>query len=51
VESPVDHLSPWLKTFLGFIGITDITVLAADQLAIKEKETVERVRSQISNIA
>ena len=27
--SPMDHLSPWLKTFFNFIGITDQTVVEA----------------------
>lgn len=47
VGSPVDHLSPWIKTFLGFIGITDVTILAADQLAIKPTESLAEVRKQI----
>jgi FMN-dependent NADH-azoreductase len=29
VGSPVDHLTPWLKTFFGFIGISDQTTIAA----------------------
>ena len=51
VGSPVDHLTPWLKTFLGFIGITDVTFLAADQLVMKEAETLARVRAQIRSLA
>lgn len=50
VGSPYDHLSPWIKTFLGFIGITDVTVLAADQLVAKESEAIQKVRLQIKSI-
>lgn len=51
VGSPVDHLSPWIKTFLGFIGITDVTMLAADQLMMKQDESLANVRTQIQAIA
>lgn len=30
IGSDMDHMTPWLKFFLGFIGITDIDVIAAD---------------------
>ena len=30
VGSDMDFMTPWLKFFLGFIGITDIDVIAAD---------------------
>lgn len=29
IGSPVDHMTAHLKTFLGFLGITDITVVTA----------------------
>lgn len=51
VGAPVDHLSPWIKTFLGFIGITDVTILAADRLAMNESDGLQRARSQIKEIA
>ena len=47
VDSPADHLTPWIKTFLGFIGITDVTILAADRLNLSGQESLARVRSQI----
>lgn len=35
IGSPVDHATPYLKTVLGFIGITDVTfVNAADLIAV-----------------
>ena len=30
VGGPIDFLTPWLRHFLGFIGITDVEVIAAD---------------------
>ena len=30
VGSDMDFMTPWLKFFLGFIGITDVDVIAAD---------------------
>lgn len=30
VGSEIDHMTPWLKQFLAFIGITDVEVVAAD---------------------
>lgn len=50
VGAPADFLSPWIKTFLGFVGIKDVTILAADQLAVKEAETLVRARQQIQSI-
>lgn len=50
VGSPVDHLSPWIRTFLGFIGITDVTILAADQLNFRADVTLPRVREQIAEL-
>src|SRR5262249_38607639 len=47
VGAPADHLTPWLKTFLGFIGIDNVTFLAADQVATKGQENINKVRAQI----
>lgn len=30
VGSEIDHMTPWLKLILGFIGLTDVTIIAAD---------------------
>ena len=32
VGSDIDFATPWLRFFLGFIGITDVSIIAADQL-------------------
>ncbi|NNK46410.1 MAG: FMN-dependent NADH-azoreductase, partial [Altererythrobacter sp.] len=28
--SDMDFMTPWLKFFLGFVGITDVDLIAAD---------------------
>lgn len=30
VGSEIDHMTPWLKLILGFVGLTDVTIIAAD---------------------
>ncbi len=32
VDSKIDFLTPWLRHYLGFIGIKDVTVISADAL-------------------
>jgi FMN-dependent NADH-azoreductase len=31
--APIDHPTPYMKTLLGFVGITDVTVINATTLA------------------
>nr|WP_244327740.1 NAD(P)H-dependent oxidoreductase [Roseibium sp. RKSG952] len=39
IGSEIDFASSYIKHFLGFIGITDVTVIAADQLMIEGDKT------------
>lgn len=32
IGSPIDFLTPWLRHFLGFLGINDVIVISADDL-------------------
>ena len=32
VDSQIDFLTPWIRQYLGFIGIKDVTVISADAL-------------------
>ena len=32
IDSQIDFLTPWLRHYLGFIGIKDVTVISADAL-------------------
>ncbi len=48
LESPMDFATPYLKTVLGFIGITDVTVIGATQMNANAEAAVEVARQQIS---
>ncbi|MBH5321668.1 FMN-dependent NADH-azoreductase [Aurantiacibacter sediminis] len=38
VGSDYDHMTPWLKFFLGFLGITDVEMVAADGIMGEGRE-------------
>ncbi|WP_416395314.1 FMN-dependent NADH-azoreductase [Allohahella sp. A8] len=50
VGSEADFLTPYVRFVLGFIGITDVTFITADQLNAKGDESVESARAQIEGI-
>ena len=45
--SEIDHASPYLRFILGFMGITDVTFVYADQQNMKGEQAVETAQSQI----
>ena len=47
VGSPVDFATPYLKQALAFIGITDVTVIAADALGSQADEKRAEASSKI----
>lgn len=47
VGSPVDFATPYLKQALAFIGITDVTVIAADALGSQAEEKRAEASSKI----
>jgi FMN-dependent NADH-azoreductase len=48
VASEIDFLTPWLRHYLGFIGISDVEFVQADVLNNSNAEqTIERARSFI----
>ncbi|WP_299816597.1 NAD(P)H-dependent oxidoreductase [uncultured Jannaschia sp.] len=49
--SEIDHASPYLRHILGFMGITDVTFVYADQQNMKGDEAIETARSQIEELA
>jgi FMN-dependent NADH-azoreductase len=50
VDSPVDFATPYLRQALAFIGITDVDVIAADQLNRAGEESVDAARLQIASL-
>ncbi len=50
VEGPEDLGTPWLRQFLGFLGISDVTVIAANDLAIDEEAGLAEARATIAGL-
>lgn len=48
VGSETDFATGYMRHVLGFIGLTDVTVIAADALAIDRAATLARAQSQIA---
>lgn len=52
VGSDIDFMSPWLKFFLGFIGIHDVEIIAADGMMSGDGEAkIEAAHARIADIA
>ncbi len=52
-DTPADSQVPWLKTVLGFLGLTDVTFVYAEGLALgpdSERASLERAQSDIEAI-
>lgn len=47
VGSPMDLSSTWLTTFLAFLGLTDVTVIAADQLNVDPEGALAAARERV----
>ncbi len=47
VGSPMDFSSTWITTFLGFLGLTDVTVIAADQLNVDPEGALPAARERV----
>ncbi len=50
VDSAVDFATPYLRHVLGFIGITDVDVIAAEQLNSKAEESIDAARVRIAEL-
>jgi FMN-dependent NADH-azoreductase len=50
VDSPVDFATPYLRQALKFIGIDDVTVIAADQQNKRGEEAVSEARARIAEV-
>ncbi len=52
IGSEIDFLTPWLRHFLAFIGLTDVTIVAADGLMSQDgEEKIAAARQQIEQLA
>ena len=50
IGSPMDHSSTWLTTFLGFLGLTSVTVIAADQLNVDPHRALAAARDAVDAV-
>ena len=51
VASEIDFLTPWLRHYLGFIGISEVEFVQADVLnSSSAEQTIERARSLIQAV-
>ncbi len=51
VGSPADFVMPYLKHVFGFLGISDVEFIAADQLMMSENDSLQRARTTIEQVA
>jgi FMN-dependent NADH-azoreductase len=51
VDSKIDFLTPWLRHYLGFIGIKDVTVIGADALNQNFDAGLARAEQQLAAAA
>ena len=50
VDSPVDFATPYLRQVLKFVGITDVEIIAADQLNQKADDSIDAARMRIADL-
>ncbi len=50
VNSPVDFATPYLRQALRFVGITDVEVIAADQLNTAGDNAIDAARMRIAEL-
>ena len=50
VDSPMDFATPYLRQALAFVGITEVEVIAAEQLNSKTKESIDAARVRIAEL-
>jgi FMN-dependent NADH-azoreductase len=50
VDSPVDFATPYMRQALRFLGITDIEVIAAEQLNSRGDDAVDAARQRIAEL-
>lgn len=46
--SPIDFATPYIRHILGFLGITDVTVIAADGMNIEPDASLDKALSQLA---
>jgi FMN-dependent NADH-azoreductase len=50
LQSPVDFVSDYLKQVFRFIGIEDVNIIAADQMAVDADSSFKKAEQQINDL-
>ena len=50
VDSPVDFATPYMRQVLGFVGIDDVEVIAADRLSSRAADSIDEARARIAEL-
>ena len=50
VDSAVDFATPYLRQALRFVGITDVEIVAADQLNLNAADSIDAARARIADL-
>lgn len=50
IGSEIDFLTPWLRHFLGFIGIHDVNIIQAEALNQNSDKAIEEAHAAIASI-
>ena len=51
IGSEIDYASGYLRHVLGFIGIQDVSLIAAERFNQEDLEAIARIQSQIVQLA
>ncbi|WP_338549346.1 FMN-dependent NADH-azoreductase [Roseovarius phycicola] len=49
--SEIDFATPYIRHVLGFVGITDVAIVAADQMSVDAEASLARVEAEIEALA
>lgn len=50
IGSPMDFVTPYLKQVLGFIGLTEVSVISADGMNVSAEESLQKANDQIEQL-
>ncbi len=51
IGSPMDFSSTWITTFLGFLGLTNVTIIEAGQLNVDPEAALDAARERVAQTA
>ncbi|GGE51714.1 FMN-dependent NADH-azoreductase [Actibacterium pelagium] len=51
VGSPVDFATGYIRHVLGFVGITEVEIIAADQMAVDAEASIARLEADVQALA